>query len=163
MLGGREGLEELRPRHLLAGEVPGPEAPQAWKKYEMRDPAPGGAWKALEGPQGGLGAGLRSASEKNDFEVLCDLPEGLGYLILGRPDGLLASSLPGVPRSPQLPAGLELCRPPEGFGLRAASPAGFGAFALLDGPGLTQFRDFCSLWDLVNDCNWTYNDTYIGA
>ena len=30
----------------------------------------------------------------------------------------------------------ELCRPLEG----AASPAGFGAFALLDGPGLTQFR-----------------------
>ena len=26
------------------------------------------------------------------------------------------------------------------LGSRAASPAGFGAFALLDGPGLTQFR-----------------------
>ena len=37
----------------------------------------------------------------------CDvLPEGLGYLILGRPDGFLASDLPGPPRSPQLPAGL---------------------------------------------------------
>ena len=61
-------------------------------------------------------------------------PVGLGYLILGRPDGLFASGLSGIPRSPQLPAGLELCRH------RAASPAGFGVFALLDGPGLTQFR-----------------------
>ena len=45
--------------------------------------------------------------------------EGLGYLILGRPDGFLASDLPGPPRSPQLPAGLELRRPPEGFWLRS--------------------------------------------
>ena len=50
----------------------------------------------------------------------CDvLPEGLGYLILGRPDGFLVSDLPGPPRSPQLPAGLELRRPPEGFWLRS--------------------------------------------
>ena len=50
----------------------------------------------------------------------CDvLFEGLGYLILGRPDGFLASDLPGPPRSPQLPAGLELRRPPEGFWLRS--------------------------------------------
>ena len=31
-------------------------------------------------------------------------------------------------------------RPPRALGSRAASPASFGAFALLDGPGLTQFR-----------------------
>ena len=54
------------------------------------------------------------------------------------PDGLLASALPGLPRSPQLPVGLGALSPAGGLGSRAASPAGFGAFALLDGPGLTQ-------------------------
>ena len=48
----------------------------------------------------------------------------------------LASDLPGPPRSPQLRS--VACRRASGLG--ATSPAGFGAFALLDGPGLTQFR-----------------------
>ena len=39
-------------------------------------------------------------------------------------------------RSPQLPVGLGA----RALGSRAASPPGFGAFALLDDPGLTQFR-----------------------
>ena len=47
------------------------------------------------------------------------LPEGLGYLILGRPEGF--SDLPGPPRSTQLPAGLELR--PAGLGFRVL---GFG-------------------------------------
>ena len=70
----------------------------------------------------------------------CDvLPEGLGYLLLGRPDGFLASDLPGPPRSPQLRDCSSVARR-RASGSGAASPAGFGAFALLDGPGLTQFR-----------------------
>ena len=62
-----------------------------------------------------LGGALRDLTKGG----CCVLPEGLGYLILGRPDGFLASDLPGPPRSPQLPAGLELRRPPEGFWLRS--------------------------------------------
>ena len=46
-------------------------------------------------------------------------PKGFGLLILGRPDGLFASELPGPPRSPHLPAALELRRQPEGFWLRS--------------------------------------------
>ena len=62
-----------------------------------------------------LGGALRDLTKGG----CCVLPEGLGSLILGRPDGFLASDLPGPPRSPQLPAGLELRRPPERFWLRS--------------------------------------------
>ena len=64
-------------------------------------------------------------------ETGSDFGHGKGRLlapdvILGRLDGLFASDLPGLARSPQLPARLELRRQPEGG-------AAFSAFALLDG------------------------------
>ena len=48
------------------------------------------------------------------------------------------SGLPGLPTA-ACGTGSSVARQ-SALGFRAASPAGFGAFALLDGPGLTQFR-----------------------
>ena len=59
--------------------------------------------------------------------------------------GLLANDLPGLPRSPQLPVGLGAPSPAGGRSSGATSPAGFGANALLNGLGLTQFRGFGSI------------------
>ena len=50
---------------------------------------------------------------------------------LGRPDA-------GSTVQPAAACGTGAPSPASGSG--ATSPAGFGAFALLDGPGLTQFR-----------------------
>ena len=62
----------------------------------------------------------------------CGQPEGSRQLILGQPDALFARNLPGPPQ-PRAACGTGALLAPD-------SPAGFGAFALLDGPGLTQFR-----------------------
>ena len=60
---------------------------------------------------------------------------------LERPDNpskKLASGLPGLPTTACGTGSSVACQ--RALGSRAALPAGFGAFALLDGPGLTQFR-----------------------
>ena len=50
---------------------------------------------------------------------------------------MFASNLPGRPRSPGTGSSVVSRR---ALGSGAHSPAGFGAFALLEGSGLTQFR-----------------------
>ena len=76
---------------------------------------PGGCKVELGLARGFLLGGLPSLEPPGPKERF----GGLGFLILRRPDGLLASDLPGLPRSPQLPARLDLRRQPEGFWLRS--------------------------------------------
>ena len=61
-----------------------------------------GLWEALEIVKIGL-LGPGEALEKERFEGCIASPQDT--LFQGRPDGSLASGLPGLPRSPQLPVG----------------------------------------------------------
>ena len=83
-----------------------------------------------EKPQGGLweasGRGLRGPLKRTIWRM-GDSVQGLGYLTKGDRTGYACGTGSSVARR-------------RALGSRAASPAGFGAFALLDGPGLTQFR-----------------------
>ena len=67
------------------------------------------------GPRSRVSAFCPKGSWRLQLEVAAFCPKVWGI----SPDGLLASDLPGPPRSPQLPAGLELRRPPEGVWLRS--------------------------------------------
>ena len=101
----------------------------------------------------GLGLGLAAAFAFADAASWLCLDWLLGplvhetrpfcpYLILGRPDGFLASDLPGPPRSPQPPAGLELRRPPKD---RSIPDHSFGALKDPGGPCVFVFSGCGSL------------------
>ena len=76
-----------------------------------KGPYPANASKEASG---GLWAGLERPSKKNDLEeAVC--VKVWGTLFQGRPDRLLASILPGSPRSPLLPVGLGDLSPARGL------------------------------------------------
>ena len=85
----------------------------------------GGLYKALGRPSGGAWRGLGEAPGMNLLGLQkgwlskqrgrIASPQGWGTSFYGRPDRLLASGLPGLLRSPQLPVGLGALSPAGGL------------------------------------------------
>ena len=82
--------------------------------------------------------GLRAPALKASTNIAGSPKVGVSHL--GRPDELFASDLPGPPRSRSCLRDWSSVAHWGASCSGAASLASFGAFALLDDPGLTQFR-----------------------
>ena len=114
--------------------VSSPSAFRAWKAHEASRGPSGGLGKKFklpceifgEVPREASGKGLRGPLKR----AIWGLVHCLGCLVLA---GLTAQPTAACG------TGSSVARR-RALGSRAASPVGFGAFALLDGAGLTQFR-----------------------